>query len=301
MPYPNLDKSLFAAVDVQREFCDPVFSERGNVKTDRIAKRIAAFSNILHDAGLPICWIYFDEQLTAKEHDRIKSKGLQHLELVNQARFNHAGGGPHYVAADDGHFLIPKNEDSAFMSRPSPFRDLLIQRQTSDIIVTGFNYSACVWKTIQDALLEGYNIYLVRDLCGNDNKCSDSADDYIREAYFDFQQQAQEQQNIAQNQASAQAEKGKTYGSVVRPNLLKTLFNAFRGQKPINNPSNSSCAQRTLGQLHFIDARGLAVHVQQWQNMRMQDSTTLHDMRMDTARDLTSGKNSKVLRAMRLG
>lgn len=135
-------------IDVQEEFCSP-FRYRSNHDTQLISQNIRIFTDAVSQKNILTAWVYSDRW----------NKGAEK-----------ACGGFYNVRPpqnDPKHILIGKNKASAF--RGSDIHSTLQHNNVNTLIVTGFNLSACVHQTVNDALNKGYKIYLVADCVGNDN------------------------------------------------------------------------------------------------------------------------------------
>jgi nicotinamidase-related amidase len=199
---------VHVVIDVQRGFCDPSYVytpwlkwllrpfQRGSIEADRIAGRIASFTDEFRRAGFPTYLVYY--------------RGNVHLHP------DKANGGFHKVRPEPGDILVGKSRDSAFhqrglevVDRDRRVRDLevldfplhdeelkakassrqkgwldkieaaaystesdldtiLRQSQVKGLIVSGFNLSACVNITVADALRRGYEVIVLTDGVGND-------------------------------------------------------------------------------------------------------------------------------------
>jgi len=140
-------------IDVQRRFCDPEESSRGNTQTKKISERIQSLAPKFRKAGIPVYAVYFSrEELQAPEIDFYKFT-------------------PH---PDDK--LVAKHMDSAFNG--SNIKKILKRDKRKLLLACGFNLSACVLRTVIDARKAGFDVCLLRDLTGNDNpnKNLDTAD-----------------------------------------------------------------------------------------------------------------------------
>lgn len=134
-------------IDVQKEFCDPR-KKRGNQETDRIAKRIQSVIPAFRKASIPTYVIYFkgDNDVLAK---------LGRIDF-------------HHFTPDPADMLIAKNRDSAFQG--SPIGDILKRHNRTKILTCGFNLNACVYETVIDACKNGFEVSVLEDLVGNDNR-----------------------------------------------------------------------------------------------------------------------------------
>jgi nicotinamidase-related amidase len=131
-------------IDVQREFCDPD-GRRGNAETAEVSKRIQSLVPEFRKAGVPIYAVYFSEE---------KKKNASDIDFYEFT--------PH---PDD--VLVAKNADSAF--KGSNIKKILQRDKRKTLLTCGFNLNACVKSTAMDALIEGFDVCLLRDLTGNDN------------------------------------------------------------------------------------------------------------------------------------
>ncbi len=131
-------------IDVQEEFADPNYSPVGNKETKEAAERIASIMPAFRETSIHIYsfyWRYKDEK---KEIDPFKFIPIEGIDTV-----------------------IRKDADSAF--KGSNIKHILVQNKIKNLLVCGFNISACVEKTILDAKKEKFNVYLLKDLSANNN------------------------------------------------------------------------------------------------------------------------------------
>jgi nicotinamidase-related amidase len=134
-------------IDVQKEFCDPKrFFGRGNAETAEVSKRIQSLVPEFRKAGIPVYAVYFSRE-----------------EKKNAADIDFYEFTPH---PDDT--LVAKNQDSAFEG--SNIKKILLEDKRKTLLTCGFNLNACVKSTVLDALIEGFDVCLLRDLVGNDNE-----------------------------------------------------------------------------------------------------------------------------------
>lgn len=133
-------------IDTQVRYCDPS-GKRGNSQTYSTARKIAELTPEFCKAGIPIYAIYFNHA------------NFQCREDVDFYQFK--------SAKQD--LVIGKESDSAF--RECDLEDILNRDGRKRLLVCGFNLSACVYKTVMDALKERrpYEVCLLTDLTGNDN------------------------------------------------------------------------------------------------------------------------------------
>jgi nicotinamidase-related amidase len=133
-------------IDVQEKFCKPrgIFG-RGNSETKEISKRIKSIVPEFRKAGIPVYAIYFGDE----------EKKASQIDFYEFA--------PH---PDD--VLVAKNDDSAFQG--SNIREILKNDKRKLLLTCGFNLNACVKSTVMDALDEGFDVCLLKDLAGNDNE-----------------------------------------------------------------------------------------------------------------------------------
>lgn len=134
-------------IDVQKEFCaEPDLLDRalfnmrrGNQETKDVSARIQSLVPEFRKAGIPVYAVYFD-----------------------------LGGKPHFYNFKPvrGDVVLSKNNDSAFDR--TDLKEILAEHGRKNLLTCGFNLNACVYQTAMDAVKEGFNVSLLRDLCGND-------------------------------------------------------------------------------------------------------------------------------------
>jgi nicotinamidase-related amidase len=143
-------------IDVQKEFCDPA-GARGNAETREVSERIKRLVPEFRKAGIPTYVVYF-------------SKKAKHPWRIDFYKFK----------PDKGDVLIPKSDDSAF--RGSNIRKVLERDNRKTLLACGFNLNACVRRTLLDAVAQGFDVHLLRDLTGNDNNNDGcNAESYVEE------------------------------------------------------------------------------------------------------------------------
>ncbi len=134
-------------IDVQRQFCDPSFSQFGTRKTDSIASHIAKIAPQFRTAGMPTYMIYHQKWCEPSES---------------------AFGGFHRVQPEEGDIVFGKAQHSAF-----EYTDLADRFRAAGIktlLVSGFDIDCCVNATVQDALREDFNVLVLSDCIGNGGK-----------------------------------------------------------------------------------------------------------------------------------
>lgn len=148
---PRVQDSLFVPIDVQREFCDPKHSKRGNTKTVSVAKKIGKLSPIFNQHALRTCWVFYAD----KPNSRFAKRSCGGFYLVTPKRSDLFAG---------------KENNSAFHRESPQFEAVLKSNGIKNLFCAGVNLSACVKETVKDALGRGYHVYLVHDLCANDKE-----------------------------------------------------------------------------------------------------------------------------------
>jgi|GEM_PF-2580426 len=134
-------------VDVQRQYCDPTHRQlRGNDETATVSQRIATTVPLFRALGVPVYAIYFDKMMTLDPAD----------------------AGWYRFRPEAGDIAVPKQQDSAF--RGSNIKHLLLENRHRTLLTCGFNRSSCVKSTIFDARKGGFDVVLMADLIGNDNR-----------------------------------------------------------------------------------------------------------------------------------
>lgn len=142
----SMDAGSFVhlAIDVQNEFCTHLHKD--------IAEKIGNdLAPELDKLGIPTYWVYYrdwQERYKAEKDCTIgpdKAYGGMHKSVK--------------PAAND--LFIGKNRDSAFTG--SSLEDILKENGKTNLIVTGFNYHACVYDTVMDAHDRGHKIVLLDD------------------------------------------------------------------------------------------------------------------------------------------
>lgn len=139
----RIDETALLVIDVQPEYCDPR-KERGNDETDHIAHVIDSLAPIFRKAGMTPINVFMNKDKNAEE--------------IQFYRYR----------PDKGDTFIAKKTDSPFQS--SAIDDTLQVHKKQKLLLMGFNLVACVMHTALDAKFYGYDVYVVIDATGNDNK-----------------------------------------------------------------------------------------------------------------------------------
>jgi nicotinamidase-related amidase len=149
---PDSDTALMI-IDVQKEFCSPL-RWRGTLQTRAVARDIAHAAPAFRAAGIPVYAVYFVD--AADIH-------------MDAAREQMNRGTDHYKfhpAPQDR--VILKNWNSAF--RHGDVSARIHAAGHRNLLLCGFNLNSCVKETAIDGASAGFNIRLLRDLCGNDRE-----------------------------------------------------------------------------------------------------------------------------------
>ena len=144
-------------IDAQRYFADPAYRHNphypeypqggGDEITDAASDRIATLVPKFKEAGLQTGWVYF-----------------RNMPDQNEDTY----GGFHKVSPDkDTDLFAGKSTTSPFEDKDSHFKETLVNNGVKNIIVSGFNTSACLYKTVLDALDEGFNVCVMLDMTEN--------------------------------------------------------------------------------------------------------------------------------------
>lgn len=138
------ENTALLLIDVQKKYADPA-QDRGNAGTNSVAEKIASIAPAFRNAAIKIFTVYFGEN--DLQPDKID--------------FHHFKPGSEDV-------IVRKNQDSAFEG--SNISELLRAGGYRNLIVAGFNLSACVKETAIHGCEEGFNVVVLRDLTANDNQ-----------------------------------------------------------------------------------------------------------------------------------
>jgi nicotinamidase-related amidase len=139
----NFDAVL--VIDVQKHFCDPA-QARGTKDTDKIAKHIANTVPAFRKAGWPIYNIYFSHEDVARDY----------IDF-------------HHYAPEETDITHAKYRASAFDGEHGgAFAAQLKARGHQHLLLVGFNTSACIAETVQDAQKLGFQCAIAVDAIGND-------------------------------------------------------------------------------------------------------------------------------------
>lgn len=138
-------------IDTQRMFCDPA-SKRGTPKTAEIAEKIQSIAPAFRKLGIPVYAVYYEE-------DRDDAPDFYKFE----------------PAPED--ILVAKNHDSAFHA--TELRELLQKDGRNKLLTCGFNLNACVMRTVINGVDRGFEMTVLKDLCGNDAANTADPDFYL--------------------------------------------------------------------------------------------------------------------------
>ena len=148
-----LAETVHVAIDVQTLFCSSRFE--GSPQTERIADRIGRISNAFRKVGIPTYWVYSFWKPLRKYRPEECCYGFYNVK----------------PDAAGGDRTIPKNDTSAFAG--GRIERILRATGKKRLIVTGFNTSACVEKTVLDALSrQGFSVFVLTD-CTDNGKTRD--------------------------------------------------------------------------------------------------------------------------------
>lgn len=156
----KLDDVAVLVIDVQREFCDS-HGDRGNAETEEVSARIQSIIPAFRKAGIPVYAVYFSDE------------GALPADDVDFHKFR--------PAPEDT--LVAKDNDSAFAG--SDIGDLLRRDHKTKLLTCGFNLSACLKDTAEDALEEGFKVCVMKDLTGNDNYCPVNKNETFNDLTYD--------------------------------------------------------------------------------------------------------------------
>lgn len=141
-----LARTAFVAIDVQREFCDPLHeSKRGTAKTQDIAGRIGRFLPDIKKTGM----------LTVSTYFNTGNLGVES-----------SCGGLYKTSHIDWQINLPKQHNSIFAE--TYISDSLKSVGCSNLVFCGFNAGACVRESVFDALSLGFDVTVLSDLIGQD-------------------------------------------------------------------------------------------------------------------------------------
>lgn len=144
-------------IDVQREFCDPAYFSKteqkylGSPETRKIAARIAHRTPHFRQTGIQTGFVYFWEG----------KKG-----------FESSLGGPYFVEKKDGDFTVGKGGNSAMTC--GRLREVLDDNGIKNLLISGFNTTACIHDTAVDAVKYGFKTIVLSDCIGD---CRESGQD----------------------------------------------------------------------------------------------------------------------------
>ncbi len=141
-PQDALRRTAHLVIDVQTVFVH--HRRRGNEITEHVADRIAELTPTFKDAGVKPYWIYYGRSRLWPR--RLDLPGF-------------------YKVNPDNDPVVRKHHDSAF--KGSDIHQILQRDGVQNLLVSGFNTSACVRKTVLSALKMKYNVCVLEDMTEN--------------------------------------------------------------------------------------------------------------------------------------
>ena len=156
------DQAKFALliIDVQKQFAAHAKGYNGSTHTHAIATDIAKLTPQFRAANTPVFIVYTTD---------------------NDEPYEQAYGGPHLLKTTETDIKVPKTENSAITSSNLPQE--LEKQGITHIFVMGFNASACVFETVEDALNKtDLQIALLHDTIGESH--GNHADSYLNLNYL---------------------------------------------------------------------------------------------------------------------
>ena len=133
----------FLAIDVQKQFCDPAAPTGwGSEETDRVSESIKSLAPEFRKAGVPVYAVYFDSpKKSAADVDFYK------------------------FIPEPEDTLVAKNQRSAF--KGGNIKKVLEKDHRKLLLACGVYLDRCVKDTVIDAVKQGFDVCLLRDLTGD--------------------------------------------------------------------------------------------------------------------------------------
>lgn len=171
----DLATSVFMTVDVQKVFACKM-SSRGTKITDLVSKKIASLCPVFNQFGMDVAHVVLDHTFGGS----IKTDSYRWPSPLHEIN-----------RKDHLHDLIYKDESSAFQATYRedcgrvPIATYLEDRKKKTLFMAGFNLTACVMATANDAIEQGYNIVYVSDLVANGHHFDEYGSDALAVALLD--------------------------------------------------------------------------------------------------------------------
>ena len=138
---------LHVAIDVTKPYSDPRYL--GSEETKEAAINIATTAAWLNELSIPTCWVMSNPDKDAVPNER-------NLYLARPEKND---------------YLVSRSGDSVLSSKG--FIDILSKNPYKNIIVSGFNSSACVLESVLDfSYFERFNITVLSDCTANGGRAS---------------------------------------------------------------------------------------------------------------------------------
>lgn len=145
-------------IDVQKQFCDPLYGRRGTIHTEEISRKIAHSMPLFRQFGIQTLVIYMGRP---QDHIRVAAGGFHNIKTIKSD-------------------LVFKKEEKSPFSSPD-FLPLLHDHGIKNMLVSGFNAGACVFDTVVDSLEQGFNVAVMKDLVGQDENRDDLIPVYLEQ------------------------------------------------------------------------------------------------------------------------
>ena len=163
------EQTALLVVDMQNDFC----AEGGFLQREKhydvsfarpVADRIGAVVEASRQAGVLVVWIQsiYDFKYLPAAH--IAKRGGQEgccMEGTWGAEFFE-------LAPDPGDLIVGKHTFSAF--KGTPLDEQLRQRGVETLVICGVATNVCVDSTLRDGFFHGYNVVLLEDCVGSNNR-----------------------------------------------------------------------------------------------------------------------------------
>jgi nicotinamidase-related amidase len=140
----DFNRAALLIVDAQQQFCDPLWGG-GNQNTLAVCRRIRDIVPAFRTVGLPVMGVYFTNE------------GNTPRERIDYFKF--------HPAAEDA--VLQKTTNSAFASGNTAAH--IAAAGYRHLYMCGFNFSACLKATAMQAVNNGYDVTILRDLSANND------------------------------------------------------------------------------------------------------------------------------------
>jgi len=139
-------------IDVQKQFCDPDdWMGNGSEETVQVSERVKDLTPAFRKAGIPVYAVHF-------------GKPEKDASAIDFYKF----------IPEPGDTLVAKNMRSAFLG--GNIREILDRDHRKLLLTCGVYLNQCVRETVEDAVDQGFDVCLLRDMTGDYKGDADNTD-----------------------------------------------------------------------------------------------------------------------------